>query len=108
LEATVEEGDQETPATVNLAVAILEVRTSGQAGGGFGLGPLKSSGCFGGAGAAEVASSPWSTPLIAVLTTLGETGRAMSAEANETAGRATKAGVSATARTAEISLISVV
>src|SRR6185436_19011119 len=104
LDATAEVRDQETPATVNLAVVIFEVRTSG---------PLTSRpvtcrvrAAAAGAGVlGKVASSTWSRPLMAVLTTLGATGSGGSAKSNATVGTATKDGVSATARAAETSLM---
>ncbi len=58
-----------------------------------------------------LASRPAATgsmPPMGVLTTFGATGRGVSAEAKETVGRATKTGVRATARAAEISRISYV
>ena len=85
---------QETPATVKGAVARSDVNTSGSTAAGAPAGAL--------------CRAAVSTPLIATLLTLGDTGRAGSEAAKETVGRATKTGVRATARAAEISLIGTV
>ena len=84
----------DTPATVKRAAERSCVKTSGQTAAGTA------------SGAASRAA--WSTPPMGASVTVGATGRAASGAANDTVGRATKTGVRATARAAEISLIGTV